>query len=572
VKSYVEGLSKREVEPFEGSSLLVENVENAINTSPSIERIYGRIKEAGNRKYPSITLDEMLEGSGTSLFTNPGLGVPGFFTKKAWNNFVQDKIEKAAETPGQGNLIGGDTDQASESLGGPEKVRKKLRAKYFEEYVAAWNRFLRNVRYRSFETLDRTAQDLQELGNQYKSPLSYLLARVTKETRFESALSKIKSKAGGKAQEEIGRRVEGAAERKTGVRTDVPSDASSKAKTVHPVTGQMRGVHRLKAGLTRSGKASSDWKNVLEALRNVGRDLSDIQSNRKAYSFAKRVLEEGGGNLESRLSSIRDYLAGIPPNARENLFQKPILDAWSAVMRRTRSYLNRRWRKKVYDPYRKTLKGKYPLSKSRSDARIREYRKFFRPQDGTLAKFVENDLAPLLQRNRRPKSWQGEKIQVSRVTQALEQAEKIRKQLFSGGGFGLQFTLKPGENPPPPSEASAPERVVLSVGGTTLRYGFGPPKEKTFTWRGDRGAQLRLKTERREYVDEFSGAWAWFRLLEDASRVVRRGPTKYRLEWRFAPSSGRYSITFPYVLTSESTFSFNNPEEVLRFNLPKTLD
>jgi len=570
VKAYVEGLQKGYVQPFEVQPFIVERVTQLVNRPPTIRTIYNRIKEKGNSQFSPVTLASMLE-RGISLFATPTeVQVSGFFTQRAWKNFVQEQIKQASQTPTQKGLIGDASGELSEDLRDPETVRKKLRERYFGEYATAWKKYLASIRYRSFGDLRSAAQALQTLGDQYNSPLLYVLGGVTNQTRFGSKIGAAAKTAQQQAQEEATRRAEGAAQRQAGVRADAPDAATSGDSNAHPVNRRMKSLHRLQP--IGPGGPSENLAKTLSVLREVGRKLDGVRNDRRqTYKFARRVLAEE--QLDQQMSSLRSYLSQLSPTPRRELFERPILEGWLAVLNRTQEYLNGRWDEEVYGFYQANLEGRYPLSDSPTEVPLTTFKKFFRPQDGTLASFQQNYLAPFLREGRRqPKTWEGRGIRVSSsFVEALGQADQIRDELFAGG-FGLQFTLTP-DLPEREGDAPTPGKVTIRAHGTTLVYRMGAPTDKTFKWPGtSRGAMVQVTTNEGPVGPiTASGSWAWFRLLEKAD-IAPEGPTDYRLEWRFSPSD-RYTLTAIYGLKDRSTLKiYGNPREVLRFSAPETLN
>lgn len=570
VKAYVKGLRKGHVEPFEVQPFIVERVTQLVNRPPTIRTIYNRIKEKGDSQFSPVTLASMLE-RGVSLFANPReVTVSGFFTQRAWNNFVQEQIKQASQTPSQKGLIGDTSGELSENLRNPETVRQKLRERYFGEYVTAWEKYLASIRYRSFGDLRSAAEALQTLGDQYNSPLLYILGGVTNQTRFGSKVGAAAKAAQEQAQEEATQRAEGAVQRKTGVRADAPDAAPSESASAHPVNSRMKALHRLKP--IGPGGPSDDLAKALGVLREVGRKLDGVRNDRRqTYKFATRVLAEK--QLDQQLRSLRSYLSQFPAPPRQELFERPLIEGWLGVLDRTQKYLNARWREDIYRFYQANLEGRYPLSDSPNGVPLTTFQKFFRPQDGKLASFEQNYLAPFLQEGeRRPKTWEGRGIQVSSsMVEALERADKIRDELFSGG-FGLQFTLTP-DLPERDGDAPTPGKVTVRAHGTSLIYRMGAPTDKKFEWPGtSRGAMVQITTNEGPVGPvTTSGPWAWFRLLEKAE-IAPESPTDYRLQWRFSPSD-RYALTAVYGLQDRNALTiYADPGDILRFSVPGTLN
>ncbi len=570
VQAYVEGLRNDRVDPFQAQSTLAEDITRMVCRPPTIENIYRQIKERGTTRLAPLSLADLLSDrrGRFSHFEGPSqVSVPGFFTKRGWNNFVQEQIKQAAETPDRGRLIGGCSDQFDETLPSSEDVEEQLRDRYFGEYATAWKQFLGRIQYQSFGSLRETAQALQTLGDPVNSPLIYVLGKVTNETQFESRLDAAKEEVADEATEAA----EKTARRKTGVRETVPG---GEEEDPHPVNSQMRALHRLNADRAQSGEGSPALVQALKVLRTVGVKLDGMRNDRRqVYDFAKQILDENGGMLDQQMVSLRDQLSGFFPQPRRELFEQPILDGWSTVLANAQNHLNERWDQQVYGPYQADLQGRYPLSESAQDVPQSTFQEFFRPRDGILDAFYQNHLSSFLREDRsRAKTWEGRGLQLSSATlEALDRADQLRGTLFQGG-FGLQFTLTPYV-PEHSGDAPAPGGMLIRIHGSELEYNMGKLREdKDFTWPGSsRGAEVRIRTDQGILQKQFEGAWALFRMLE-AADVDTESPTDYRIQWRFSPTD-RYSLTAICTLYSENpTMVYADPGEVLRFRLPATLN
>lgn len=580
IRRFVAQMGRQSVQSFEARSALVRDVRRMIYRKPTVENLYSEIKQEGTNSLQPIRLSDILQKSGQATLFATRPRVSGFFTKQGWNSYVKQRINEAAEDPGEGDWVLGERSAfSSEALQETDQIVQELRNRYFRDYTSAWKQFLRTVEYRSFGHVGETARALRQLGDPFSSPVLYVLARVAQETQFASSMA-------SQAQDQLSEEVKTRAQAKIRQRTRSSGGLGStneETPTVHPVTRHFMGLHRLEASKAASGDASSNLTRSLKAIGRVGDVLQQVHSTpEKAMEVAVKVLD-GGGDLRSGLSTIRNNLMQIDADARRQLFDKTVLQAWDTVLQVVQERLDRRWRESVFRAYEEDLKGRYPFATSIQDARYRfttstqdarlsDVKRFFHPQKGVVARFEKKNLAPLLRGDQRePRTWEGRGIQLGERTRSFfESADQIGEQLFSGGDLHLRFELVPDL---PRSSESAPtvSQVFIRVHGTAQTYEMGYQPTTTFTWPSDRGARLVLSTRNETLPPkQKEGAWAWFRLLEEAE-VEPRTKNEYKLRWTFE-GRDRFSVVARYTLrTDRAARLFVSPRQFFDLRVPESL-
>lgn len=570
VGRFVQQVHRGEAAPFQAESALVRDIRRMIYRKPTIGNLYAEIKQEGKNSLRPVRLRDVLNQSGGAALFSTQPTVSGFFTKQGWNSYVEERIEKEAQNPGKGDWVLGDQpDRLTEDLKNEDKIVQQLRARYFRDYASAWKQFLRSVEYRSMGQVGETARALHKLGDPFNSPLLYLLARASTETQFASSMAK---KAKGQVKKEMQTRAQAKIRRRTRSTGGMGSPMDKEKKSMHPVTRQFVGLHRLKPEKAASGKASSELTRSLNAIGRAGRMLDKIaNSPGSATDIAAQVLQ-GNSELQSALRTLRNGLTRLDAQARRQLFDEMILSAWETVLWAAQKRLNRDWQRTVHRAFERDLKGRYPFAQSAEDAALADVERFFGPQQGTVATFKSKKLAPFLEEGRlAPKTWEGRGVQLSAATrQFLRASERIGEQLFNGGSLRLKFKLIP-ELPKKNGPAPAPSQVFVRIHGTAQRYQMGYQPKTTFMWPGARGAQVVLNTRGDSFPPKRSpGAWAWFRLLQDAS-VEPRAQNEYRVRWVFEKES-QYSIVTRYNLRAETHERLlTNPRGFFRVAVPERL-
>ena len=121
--------------------------------------------------------------------------------------------------------------------------------------------------------------------------------------------------------------------------------------------------------------------------------------------------------------------------------------------------------------------------------------------------------------------------------------------------------------------APTPSQVFISIHGTDDAYRMGSYRPWTpFSWPGRPGALLTISTQQGDLpAKQFSGDWAWFRLLQQA-QVQRTSSTQYELRWPFR-DPGNYVLTAHYTLRARSASApYENPARFFTFNPPASLN
>src|SRR5262249_35799900 len=151
------------------------------------------------------------------------------------------------------------------------------------------------------------------------------------------------------------------------------------------------------------------------------------------------------------------------------------------------------WAEEVYSFYAKGIAGRYPFSRSGSDASLSDASDFLR-EGGVLWTHYQQKLAKYITRN-------GNRFHVEKpydsgyspaLLRCLENAATWTSVLFPSGSQTAQITLEVRPQP----VARTVSEVALEVDGVSKVYRNGPEEHWSFTWPGkgkNRGVKLAIK-------------------------------------------------------------------------------
>ena len=544
VDGFVDALADRRVQPFQGKEILVAEARRLVYEPPTAERLYDRIREAGASRYPPVSLASALGGGGGDFFaTNPA--VSGVYTREAYRQFVTPAVVRWARSPDRIDwVMGYQAGELPATMRDAGRLADALREQYYQDYVAAWTRFLKALRLRPAGTEPaRAGRFLTVIGDPNESPIVTALAAVSAQTQLAVGGGAAAERLGGVAE----RTIEGGVRRRLGranrvvgsVDIDLPTTVDT------PVDRAFAGLHALAPDEVGAGGGSAGLLRGLQALAAVGSTLEQMSGdNARAAQFFTEAAQ-GRGPVADARRTVESSLSGLDRDVRANLFLAPLRGlggslvgsgpsaggsgargggaAGGAAAASVRRFLNERWQRDVYQPYSATLAGRYPLSASTREVPIAEFEAFFRPGTGTLDRFVEEVVGQMggLDSPAVPRA----------LRDAVSDARRIQTGLFAGEALALRFEMQP-EVPETAPGAPAPGQLYVELAGTSLSYGMGSRRPWTAVeWPGGARSTVRVTTRSGTLPPvQSEGDWSLFRTLDRAS-VDARSSTEFVARW-----------------------------------------
>jgi type VI secretion system protein ImpL len=567
---FVHGLSLEKTPTFDNDPTLIAEVRSAIFQKPSPRAVYDSMKDAAAIQLAQPqTLSQILLDPQDKEWISSDQKIPEFFTKDGWQNKVQELIQKEVENPEKGDWVLGHTPkQLGDELQDPKKLAGELRRFYFQEYAETWWQFLRSIHYKPFDNLDTAARLLKRMASPDDSPLNLILKRVAEQTDFpgESAggvFDKLKDAVSGTGQKQ----------------EDTPPQL---------LVDQHQSFAKLRSLIPPAGKDENkggELSGLLTQFSGLGEILGSMLGDpgSKAKEYAAKVLQQGTGELPEALKTVRRMLneEDFDAEARRALFEQPLKNVWSVLLSETQGQLNTLWKTRVYGVFQNTLARYYPFErKAAEDASLLEMKRFFGPQEGTLWKYVEEELKGFVKMDSwAPLTWEDKGILLSQETaEALTRATTIKQDLLSENEFRIRFKMIPDD--PPYRELSETklfiDQIDISIDGNTYSYRMGFPAWTDFSWPGQQGlpggASLMAYPRKASPIPmRIDGEWGWLKLLE-AARIEEINSRVYRLTWTIGekelnPVEIRYKLQ---VMTPLSLFK--EPKSYFNLRFAEKLD
>lgn len=463
--------------------------------------------------------------------------VAGVYTLAGWNimeELINQPLGKYNEE--QQWVLGSQAAQATNS--NSQAMTAQLKKLYFNDYAKEWGKFLREVEYEPFASLDDAAEALNGLSDSENSPIRKLLQQVAEQTKFDNLPDFVPDRIANSLTKWFG--------------SDNPNV-------------------RLFAGiqvLARSDKPEN-LNAILSqyaAIAGEMKKLSQDPSGSKAKDCAAGAVNESG-TLPGALNAMQSKLDQQNRETREalsSLFEKPVTMAWDLVLRQARGYLNDYWRNEVYNSQQQQkMEGFYPFNRNAKNS--------IAPSD--LAAFVgsqnfmalKNELKPFFRTDNfsQPKAWAGQGLGISSEAQrAFQQAQAMANAMIQGNDIGFSLTIQMRK----PKSSDKIDRIDLALDGAPRSFEVSKREaqpSQQFDLQGKKlagGAKLQIWNRRWPLPDQlvyersFDGAWGWLKLIDEWNRrpVARNSDAEYLCDWT-ATGKSRNTIQMNCIISANSS-------------------
>lgn len=441
---------------------------------PAMERVFAQIKARAGARFGTVTVDGLVGEERNARLINGSYAISGAFSRKAWEDYVQDAIKEAANTQlSTTDWVLGTTEQSDLSLAGsPEHVSRELVTMYKQEYAREWGKFVAGLSVAEFNTFDEATARINRLGDASNSPLRTLLEKINEETIWDNPPAQARSSKSGKGFVVWFQR--------TILRKD-PAAAAA-AAPVGPIGKAFEGIARLTMPRGDQPAVIAAYFDTLGKLRAR---LNAIKSQGDVGVGARKLMQDTFSNEGSELSVAlalvdEQVLNGLDEKQREALrplLLRPLTQTFAALVSPTEDEVNKTWKAQVYDPFKARIGQQYPFNlNSDVDAAASDIAAIF-GASGSIATFNKDAMGalvlqrgPLLEARR----WAGIGINLS--------SELVANygNWVSGAGAGAAQDTTIFELLPSPATGAV--EYTIEIDGQQLRYRNTPPQWTTMQY------------------------------------------------------------------------------------------
>lgn len=441
-----------------------------------------------------------------------------------------------------------DDDESSWILGKERKARDaraiaKIKADYFVQYIAAWQRFLLTLAVREPASLDEARALIKRLSSEKPFEVAWKNISANLTLKEEESLT---DKALGKAREALNRGTGGIA-------------TAELARGDDRTAAGPRQVETAFAGLMRFGSVKpTGFEQYDQLLGELGGVMGEQgMPDAKTFPNAIRTLRTNLQNLVARYDD-----QGWEQGVLEKILMPPLRGAEVAVTGATTDSANRKWCETVVVAFDQLLAGRYPFATVRTtgEARIADIEKFFLPTSGTLWQYYSDALANDIERVGDVfRAKDGAAIHYrEEFLKFLTRAADLTTTLFARGASKIAMPVGVHIRPSPQYS-----KIILDVGSKRITGLNALDRWDEIIWPVHRAVlHLFVKNDEVDAVGpRDDGEWALFYLLGLGGNATRIGDA---ISLAYPTANGQAKIQVDF-----------KPEDIRelfqRFSLPRSI-
>ncbi|MCW9013787.1 MAG: type VI secretion system membrane subunit TssM [Gammaproteobacteria bacterium] len=523
------------------SNSVISMARNHLNSFPLAELVYTRLKdEAADEGLAKFNLSKSIGSGAEDLFNLTELKdkkqIAGLFTVDGFKDYyLKNGLELAKESTEQNWVLGSMTDNPEAA--DPELLNKEIGQLLEQDFVKQWQTLLGGIHIAEFRNIRHGVSIMQRLSST-TSPLKKLLTDVS----YNTTLIEPPEKEGKTPKIKVKNKLFKKAQR-----------LAKKAKKFRKEKGEEvvaePGEYVQAAFLPLNNLATAGDGAKLDELLGLFaevyiflEEIASVSDGKAAFDAAKDIMT----GQQDILSRMKIKAARYPAPVKQWL--KEISDnSWRVVLENAHRYVNTVWQNEVVPDYNRLIKNRYPVFESNTrEINMVEFSTFFGPE-GTMDLFYANYMAPFIissGRNWRLKFLEGRGLGISSSSVAtLQNADRIKQMFFGSGQLTptVAFSLKPVD-----MDARI-TRFSLDLDGQRIDYRHGPTRSNKLQWPGPDGSnRTRVRFEKADggsLVNTKDGAWAFYRILDNASIATGSQRNQLKVSFKIKSYSARYTLT-----------------------------
>ena len=554
VQQHFNALFKRELQPSKLNEQVVAQTRATLLRIPAAQRVYSRIKSSSEYN-KAVDMLNFYSESVRSTFkmeerTRRALMIPVLYTIQGYKNVDLSPSSPliAALTNERWMMSDGNDKNIEFNIQDPKEVSEEVKAYYFADYNRIWSDVYNSLDVTNFSSMRELGDVLNNLVDPVYSPILSVLQVGKTNTQLtppvlDALADKVKSVAGEQAVNYLASTVEG-----------TPVD---------------KRFHELNILLADSARAPAPISGVVQKLTQLKEYVQEISMApdpaKKSFEIAKARAESGAADP---ITALRSYAKTTPEPIQRWLVS--LADQASQSLGQSgHQFVNAAWRAQVCTPFKQALAGRYPLNRASTDeVALSDFTTFFKPQ-GTMDLFVKEYLQSFLDARGNLSSSQNTGFSSAAINE-IQKAINIRNTYFREKSEIPSISLE--LRPVSMSETDA--RFTLDLGDQKVTYSHGPKFWNPLTWQGDKDSKrIRIIFEDlhdSSYDKIYSGAWAWFHLMDDADIKATGQTNNYLITFNV----GGESKTAHKIIYEGKASSINNPfknDLLSSFRCPESL-
>ncbi|MCP4972040.1 MAG: type VI secretion system membrane subunit TssM [Arcobacter sp.] len=415
-------------------------------------------------------------GSNIRSFEGSNYLIPGLFTKTGYTIMIKEGRKLTKEILSTNWVIGKRTDLTNAEI---NNNYKKVLSFYFSDYKKYWNTALVKLKVPSQNTIASLSNQLSTFSSA-DSPIISILRTLKEHTDIYTPAEQLKMKSKDNSNIKnavISTVATGQIARALAKKAINSAEKAMDNTSIKNLRHFFKKYHVL---LDKNEQPSSILQNAITKLGKTYQTITSINAAvTPNYDSFKIVMNRINGQSEPMIVPLNSL-----PLYVKKWYKQILTSNWKAVLKYTKSYVNRKYKEDVLPFYYERIKNKYPIAKRQNSnfIKLEDFSEFFR-KDGILDTFNKNYISSFVQINGNSNSYilkniDGNILHIQKsYMKAILNANKLQKIFFkNNGSLGFVASLKPyvlGNNL---------ATMELFYDDDNLLYEHGPIKSKKIVW------------------------------------------------------------------------------------------
>lgn len=571
-------LASNEKNVFGLDNRIVTNSRNIlINQNSSlldVDKYYDNLKEEAQKRYLPLNLSSLLKNDVGLVWDNIQ-PLDGIYTKEAWKNFFKVKfneLEKQLSKSLDWVLIDLD-DQEDSSL------VKKLKNKYFEEYIDNWLVFLNSINWNSSSSINESIAQINKYTSRNNSCLIGLLKAIATNTDLRELKNtlqpnslKLPSKFKSLENKLDNLNNELNIDDYSAEYEDSPADENLLYKTFEPLSILLNDSVAEHKGSEMSYDYSFNIRQYIEKIVFLKRRMYLLSSGNASKDAINYVLSSYNSANNNEFTNGLSFAILLEEQIgddfipfSEAVFKSIFENAWNNITVPAKMHLNNLWFQQVYKVWKDDLSQKYPFTESENEASYGLIKKFFNPNKGIFYSFLNKYLRSFVDLSEDEFTYNNDQTInfIPAFYQSFDYCNTISKISYLNADGAINFELLP-------LGGSGISESELSIDGLKIKYFNQVSSWKRLSWpqnNTEKNTKLTWVQESTGLSHQrvFTGDWSFIRFLETA-QVEQIDENLYLLTFSLDDH-----LNIQYQLKTEY---LSGPLEFLKaksFNIPKKI-
>lgn len=400
--------------------------------------------------------------------------IPAMFTITTFDRIYNQDIPAAVSELVTSNWVLGTSDLTLDTTA----LTTELRARYTNNYTAAWENILSNITTTTPKTLVETDFRIADMASSHSSLLT-LLRTIQNNTQPAPIIA-----------------------------------ASPKLAEINTLFS------------SNSSEPSDKLTKIQLALNQLHTDLQHIlQANNPAEAaFTAAVTRMRNPANQDSINQLL-AVANSSPTPLNTLLVNLAVTSWHYVLQDAGQFIQQHWQNEVMSPYNTELANRFPFAtNANEEVTLAQFGKFLGTQ-GTLANFFKNYLQPFADNSNKVWTWKtinNERIPFTELAlNQLQHAANLQRAFFPNGDNQplIRFTVQPV------ALASNTKGLQLNIDGEAIQYDrTTPPIPQALIWPNVNGAHttiVNLLTNNDLALNTVNNSeWGWFKLVNQFTQKV----------------------------------------------------